>query len=52
MRRAIVALAEKHGVLAPANATITALVHELETQSAPLPFLTPAQLRERIASHR
>lgn len=44
----IVALARTHQRAAPANATVTELVHALEGQSPPLPFLTPTELRRRI----
>lgn len=45
---AIVELARAHGRPAPANATVTELVHALEGHAAPLPFVTPAELRQRI----
>jgi len=45
---AIAALARAHDTRAPANETVTAVVHGLEQQTAPLAFLTPVQLRERV----
>jgi 2-dehydropantoate 2-reductase len=47
---AIVALAQKHDLPAPANATVAELVHELERQPRPLSFITPQNLRQRIAA--
>ncbi len=46
---AIADLAQAHGFPAPANQTITAIIRELETAERPLPFVTPANLRRRIA---
>jgi 2-dehydropantoate 2-reductase len=46
---AIATLARTRGRTAPANATVAALVHALEGHPAPLPFVTPAELRRRIA---
>jgi 2-dehydropantoate 2-reductase len=45
---AIAALCRTQGRAAPANATITELVHSLEGRTPPLPFVTPAELRRRI----
>lgn len=45
----IVALAHARGRVTPANATITEIVHALEGQAPPLPFVAPAALRRRIA---
>lgn len=47
---AIAKLAASHGLRAPANQTIAAVVHELESAQPPLPFLSPARLRERIVA--
>lgn len=47
---AIVALATEHGVPCPANATVVEIIRELERATPPLPFVSPAQLRERIAA--
>ncbi|MEM9458892.1 MAG: 2-dehydropantoate 2-reductase [Myxococcota bacterium] len=47
---AIATLARTHGMSAPANATITKIVHELEGRTAPLPFVTPRELRTRITA--
>lgn len=47
---AIVSLARAHDAAAPANHTITEIVHDLEGRAAPLPFVSPAGLRERIAA--
>lgn len=47
---AITVIAREHGRHAPANATITEIVHGLEATAPPLPFLTPAALRERITA--
>ena len=47
---AIATLARTHDVPAPANATITEIVHELEGRTAPLPFVTPGELRARITA--
>ncbi len=47
---AIVELAAAHDLPAPANATIVEIVRDLEGQAAPLPFVTPTQLRTRIAA--
>jgi 2-dehydropantoate 2-reductase len=49
---AIAALATAHGLAAPANATVTDVVHALEGHVPPLPFVTPAELRRRIAERR
>lgn len=45
---AIVALGREHGVRCPANETVVEVVRGLEAASPPLPFVTPARLRERI----
>jgi 2-dehydropantoate 2-reductase len=47
---AIAALAREHRRPSPANDTVTELVHQLEAGVAPLPFVTPAELRQRIAT--
>ncbi len=47
----IVSLGKEHGIPTPANATVTRIVHELEQQSAPLSFVTPAQLRQQVREH-
>ncbi|MCH9682248.1 MAG: 2-dehydropantoate 2-reductase [Deltaproteobacteria bacterium] len=49
---AIVDLAAAHDVPTPANATVVDVVHQLESQSAPLQFMEPAALRDEIASRR
>lgn len=46
---AIVGLGRARGRATPANATIAAIVHDLEGQAPPLRFVTPAELRRRIA---
>ncbi len=48
----IVRLAAQKGRLAPANRVIVDVVHSLEIAAPPLPFLTPDELRERIAAAR
>lgn len=45
---AIVALARAHQRNAPANATVTAIVHALEGHAPPLSFVPPDELRRRI----
>jgi 2-dehydropantoate 2-reductase len=47
---AIAALAREHRRPSPANDTVTELVHQLEGGVTPLPFVTPAELRQRIAA--
>ncbi len=47
---AIAELAASHGLRAPANKTIAAIVRELEGSQPPLAFLSPTQLRERIVA--
>ncbi len=47
---AIAELAASHGLQAPANQTITAVVRDLEGAPRPLPFVPPKQLRERIVA--
>jgi len=47
---AIADLAQAHGLQAPANQTITEIIRELETAERPLSFVSPAELRRRIAS--
>jgi 2-dehydropantoate 2-reductase len=51
---AIAALASAHGVAAPINALISRGVHELEAHlgAGPLPYWSPATLRERVAAAR
>jgi len=49
---AIAALCRAQGRAAPANATIAEIVHSLEGQAPPLPFVTPAELRQRIECAR
>ena len=49
---AIVRLARRHGLRAPANEVITDAVHELAQQRAPLRFLKPKELRARISAAR
>ena len=46
----IVRLAAKSGKSAPKNRIIVDVVHSLEIAAPPLPFLTPAELRDRIAA--
>jgi 2-dehydropantoate 2-reductase len=46
----IVRLAAKAGKPAPKNRIIVDVVHSLEMAAPPLPFLTPDELRERIAA--
>lgn len=48
---AIAALAHEQRMPAPANTLVTELVHALERAAPPLPFITPAALRQRIAMH-
>jgi len=48
----IVRLAAKSGKSAPKNRIIVDVVHSLEIAAPPLPFLTPAELRDRIAAAR
>jgi 2-dehydropantoate 2-reductase len=48
----IVRLAAQAGKSAPANRIIVETVHSLEIAAPPLPFLTPEELRERIAAAR
>ncbi len=45
---AIADLARAHGLRAPANQTITAIIRELEVAERPLTFVEPAALRARI----
>lgn len=47
---AIAQLAASHGLRAPANQTITAIVRSLEGVQPPLPFVSPMQLRKRIVA--
>lgn len=46
---AIVGLGRARGRATPANATIAEIVHGLEGRTPPLRFVTPAELRRRIA---
>lgn len=47
---AIADLAEAHGLQAPANQTIAAIVRGLEGKAPPLGFVTPAELRARVVA--
>jgi len=47
---AIADLAQAHGLQAPANQTITEIIRELETTERPLSFISPRDLRRRIAA--
>ncbi|MEZ4384046.1 MAG: 2-dehydropantoate 2-reductase [Nannocystaceae bacterium] len=47
---AIADLARAHGLRAPANQAIATVIRELEVAPRPLAFLSPAELRARIAA--
>ena len=46
----IVRLAAKAGKPAPKNRVVVDVVHSIEIAAPPLPFLTPDELRDRIAA--